>query len=171
MSDLNSARDTLRYLLGEQMALSDVGVKTVMVICEEAQVPIDTFCYWRLTENTPGRLYDNIVKSDKVLTEFLTWTTEQYDTAKVTVFLEIDTFFAAERASRDNPLRLFQKPVRDVSPLIQYLMGHHFMVPHEVEWRKAEALSQLRIKPWYKYYLGDLYKYIPKKKEEQDGNR
>ena len=76
--------------------------------------------------------------------------------------LEVDAFVAAERANRDFPLRLFQKPVRDVSPAVQYAMAGTFGVPAEVEWLRPRVLRQLKEEPWYLDVMGDLKQHLPK---------
>lgn len=161
-------RTILRDYFGDDSrTITTKGTYAIEALCDEMRVPIQTFCQWWAFTWPPGKIVDNFLCSEKTMAAFMAWVMEEKQFAKTTVKLEVDAFMAAERANRDNPLRLFRNPVRDVSPLVQYIMGCYFSVPSEVEWARRKAMRQLLEKPWYRDGLGDLAKYIPK--EDDNG--
>lgn len=162
-----STRTILREYFGDDSrTITEKGVYAIEALCDEMKVPVQTFCQWWAFTWPPGKIVDNFLCSEKTMSQFMKWVSDEKRYASTTVGLEIDAFMAAERANRDNPLRLFQNPVRDVTPLVQYIMGCYFNVPAEVEWAKRKAMKQLREKPWYRDGLGELAKHIP----EEDAN-
>jgi len=164
-------RSVLRDYLGEEAGwLTREGRKAVGAMCEATGVPVETFCVWWTLTHVPGRMVDNFVKADKTMAAFFGWVDEQRATIGLQVSLEVDSFMAAELANRDNPLRLFHSPVRDVTPLVHYAMGGFFNIPAEVEWQRGRALRQLRERPWYRDGMGDLGKFIPRETEVIDGD-
>lgn len=145
--------DAARYLSRDSCALIDAR-------CIQHGIGAHSWChYWRAT-HPPGFIYPNQAVTDAAWEAFDEWVADQKEYVPIMTALELDAFkIEAERAI--DPVSFLTGEIKDVSPLVHYVMGRYLGYDNAVECWRQRAIQQLLELPWYRSSLDKMKKYLP----------